>query len=672
MLVILKAQRSSPTAVIPQRTLSSGSDDASKHGKDSNFYVVVSGGRNVSNHYAYFLSKKHSDDAAMIVSPFYEHTSPKCELLLRHRVLGEPGAELLVTTEQLTLSVLAHLPSFRNAHLPPANEAEDDDWIRPTLRARFQPEEGNEPWTTSRVAIGTFHYPTRIRLECHASGEDRPGVDLNVECHVDDLQLINCEEELHESTKCVDTKSERKYSCRAGGKQLCLKYDDLCDFHAECEHDEDESEDLHRCSLVPAGARCNFEELSLSAGCPNWRFFSGFSNTSSSNEKTHLVTLTTSDRRLQRGHFLFFSSYDHTTSSEHEIVYTYAVSPYFPPLSAPGYQKSSVSSGNCVVRFFYCRTGSSPFQVFLVSKDQPHESKPLWSPPKEEHTMDPCEWKRASAVIRPSNEIKMRHEYYLKLSFAKIAGSLGSIAIDDFSLTPNCFINLPPWKSRIFPSIFNASTCGFTGSEAPKVDICSELQPENAEQQKSHASGEMSPLFTGNNKWIVPETTVYRVELYAASGGVLPSQSVNNRGGAIVANIRLNASDELSLIIGQQGQSPCDSGLPKLTSKMRSLRDIICSKHPKISDIEASGRDVSSFVGTGGGGATVLFINSRPAIVVGGGAGTFLELFESGSGHQHTIEGGLLDESSANLNMSLPSVEWISGVGASLNLKVLA
>lgn len=59
--------------------------------------------------------------------------------------------------------------------------------------------------------------------------------------------IVAFSEELHESTKCVDTKSERKYSCRAGGKQLCLKYDDLCDFHAECEHDEDESEDLHRC-----------------------------------------------------------------------------------------------------------------------------------------------------------------------------------------------------------------------------------------------------------------------------------------------------------------------------------------------------------------------------------------------------------------------------------------
>lgn len=30
--------------------------------------------------------------------------------------------------------------------------------------------------------------------------------------------------------------------------------------------------------------------------------------------------------------------------------------------------------------------------------------------------------------------------YYLKLSFAKIPGSLGSMAIDDFSMTPSCFL----------------------------------------------------------------------------------------------------------------------------------------------------------------------------------------------------------------------------------------
>src|SRR5262245_5658281 len=65
------------------------------------------------------------------------------------------------------------------------SEFEDDDWIRPTLRARFSPgasvdgdtsSMGNkEPWTMSRVSIGAvYSYPTRVRIECHASGDDHP------------------------------------------------------------------------------------------------------------------------------------------------------------------------------------------------------------------------------------------------------------------------------------------------------------------------------------------------------------------------------------------------------------------------------------------------------------------------------------------------------------------
>lgn len=51
------------------------------------------------------------------------------------------------------------------------------------------------------------------------------------------------------------------------------------------------------------------------------------------------------------------------------------------------------------MRFFYCRNGLSPFQVFLVNND---ESKPLWSPPKDEHISGSvCEWRKASAIIPP-------------------------------------------------------------------------------------------------------------------------------------------------------------------------------------------------------------------------------------------------------------------------------
>lgn len=71
-------------------------------------------------------------------------------MFLRHRIFGEIGAELLVSTEQLTLSAAyLHSNLFRSSNLGNSlnlatiTNAEDDDWIRPTLRARFVPENIN-------------------------------------------------------------------------------------------------------------------------------------------------------------------------------------------------------------------------------------------------------------------------------------------------------------------------------------------------------------------------------------------------------------------------------------------------------------------------------------------------------------------------------------------------
>lgn len=47
--------------------------------------------------------------------------------------------------------------------------------------------------------------------------------------------------------------------------------------------------------------------------------------------------------------------------------------------------------------------------------------------------------------------------------------------------------------------------------------------------------------------------------MYGSAGGSLPSQTVNNKGGVVLANIKIMAGSELEFVIGQQGESPCDS-----------------------------------------------------------------------------------------------------------------
>jgi hypothetical protein len=171
-------------------------------------------------------------------------------------------------------------------------------------------------------------------------------------------------------------------------------------------------------------------------------------------------------KNYQPGHFLFFSSYDHP-SSKHEIVYTYAQSRFFPPLPSD-YQKS-----HCALRFFYCQSGSFLFHVFLVSKDNPRESKPLWTPPTD-HVKQSCEWRRAVAPLKASILTKngKSPEYAIRLSFAKITGSLGSIAIDDLTLSPGCFADASLWRMELIPERLTVSSCGVIGADRPKEEIC--------------------------------------------------------------------------------------------------------------------------------------------------------------------------------------------------------
>lgn len=77
----------------------------------------------------------------MLVGPYFERTSLQCELHFRYRILGARGAELLVATEQLSLRLLhPDIPAVVPAY---PMEDEDEDWTRPTMRARFEP--GNPP-----------------------------------------------------------------------------------------------------------------------------------------------------------------------------------------------------------------------------------------------------------------------------------------------------------------------------------------------------------------------------------------------------------------------------------------------------------------------------------------------------------------------------------------------
>lgn len=162
--------------------------------------------------------------------------------MFRHRIHGITGSELIVTTEHLE-----HRALLGN-NIEEDDEA--DDWVRPTIMALFKPiRDDHEQWTQSNVSIGKFEYPTRIRIECHTAQQQRDPSLLNVECNVDDIDLVNCDEVIWKADVCMSTKQSNKYLCHRKGPQRCIDYSDVCDFHPECEDEEDEDNAIHKCCI---------------------------------------------------------------------------------------------------------------------------------------------------------------------------------------------------------------------------------------------------------------------------------------------------------------------------------------------------------------------------------------------------------------------------------------
>lgn len=56
----------------------------------------------------------------------------------------------------------------------------------------------------------------------------------------------------------------------------------------------------------------------------------------------------------------------------------------------------------------------------------------------------------------------------------------------------------------------------------------------------------------------------------------------------------------------------------------RSVFESICSSNNHFNKVDAINKNITNYLfGTGGGGATAMFINSLPVIIAGGGGGVF-------------------------------------------------
>lgn len=89
----------------------------------------------ISAHFAYFNSSIAREQPAMIISPYYQHTSIECTLRFKYRLFGQPGAAIEITTQHRSL-----IDATEHDNNTPEYYDDDDskDWTRPTLHASYK------------------------------------------------------------------------------------------------------------------------------------------------------------------------------------------------------------------------------------------------------------------------------------------------------------------------------------------------------------------------------------------------------------------------------------------------------------------------------------------------------------------------------------------------------
>uniref|UniRef100_A0AC34PXN0 MAM domain-containing protein n=1 Tax=Panagrolaimus sp. JU765 TaxID=591449 RepID=A0AC34PXN0_9BILA len=250
-------------------------------------------------------------------------------------------------------------------------------------------------------------------------------------------------------------KEPKRYLCHLYKEQKCIDYSDICDLQGDCPNREDEDNKIHNCKLAPPSARCTFEETRYEAGCENWQIVNmpnsmelirlasvadsmPVKSGKNSNVRQTKMPLDKTNNIPGIGHYLMFSTFgdDHAVSSQFSdtgLLYSHAMTPIYPRMDPKLKDPGNKLFGTCMVRFFFCHVGSTNFQIILERIKNPYK-KVIWTPPRAS-LIEPCVWEKATIVLdyQPS-------EYFLKFGIAKMNNHKAMFLMDDFSLSPNCFL----------------------------------------------------------------------------------------------------------------------------------------------------------------------------------------------------------------------------------------
>ncbi|KAG7206284.1 hypothetical protein KM043_003665 [Ampulex compressa] len=493
-------------------------------------------------------------------------------------------------------------------------------------------------WQTARINIGAISQPHRLFLEILVPYP-------NSSVGVDNVRLVDC---FPERTPVGAACTEDMFRCNNGS---CLNRTRVCDLTKDCADGEDEEVDCHK---IPETARCNFESgwcgwTNVQGRPLNWTLHCG----PTPSEKTG-------------------PSYDHTYRN---ATGTYAYvnmskradygsrgtieSPVYNPTPPYSSDPKSRYHQSCQVRFFYHQYGvhSGSLGLYLV-QIKPHQnySEPLWWSYGDRKDV----WYN-QAISLPD----IRYRYFLQFEASKGYSSKGDVAIDDFSLSPECFgIGVPPevlgnfnYYNPVIDSekvpdqhadfvnetVIRITTCGATGRSGPTVEDCAEEHNGTDVElvMSSTTTSQEEPVsnLSGVQRWTAPRGGYYTLIGVGARGGK-GSGGMGSTLGAIVRGvIELEKGEQLYFMVGQSGVDACPKNL--------GLRIDSCQgqayKPSHSSGIASIVREVKNIKlkdgGGGGGGATYIFTlksngEQQPILIAAGGGGLGLGQFVD-DGLQH-------------------------------------
>ncbi|EDV37465.1 uncharacterized protein Dana_GF13459, isoform C [Drosophila ananassae] len=555
------------------------------------------------------------------------------------RPLNLTSPEFSTTMEKCYLEVYMHQSDMSHGLSRVVVEplhTQESSWVPAEIQG-----DNVRQWTRKVYRLGRVSRDFRIVFEIV------PDLRVGQKGHValDNLRMVNCFPEGTKSEKC----STSQVRCTSNKVPVCIHLPRICDITRDCDEAEDEQQS---CDKIPYGGRCDFEEdwcgwRDSGKTTLTWSRHTGSSPTHDTgpdgdHTMQHLLNNTS-------GYYMLVNMNQHMNNTEKNSIIGFASNAimlsktFNPPPSVHG-NPDSPYRNSCVVRFFIHQFGKNPGSINLSvveMKEKENITTTLWWSTKNQGS----DWLRAEYVLP-----NITSKYYLQFEARMGMRIYSDVAVDDFSLSPECFglnipedhlngynywdvrqnLKSPTYKDFEHTNYLELTSCDTRGMIGPTQAQC---ESSYREQNKTHILREVHVVedqstYKGMQKWKVPHEGHYTIIAKGASGGLGSGGVGSSRGSVAVAILELHKHEELYFLVGQQGENACiksmglhkepgcgtDHDLDLAQYSFRSKQDMVKKIY------------IENGAGGGGGGSYVFLLNQAkneavPLLVAGGGGG---------------------------------------------------